>query len=121
MKLGSESSSEARRANSKGGTKSCRIEIVQDFISKNYSHARRSMEGSLIENKELMDTVPKKSKAHVALMADGVSIEENVIFFQLIPIESQVYSVTVQSAHTQMKTMLFMQYEWLKTLTIPII
>ena len=86
LQLGSASISVVRCAISRGGMKCYRIEIMQDFISKNYSCARRNMERELFNNKKLMDDVSKTSKARFfndRFHRNGRKYK--CCFFQLIP------------------------------------
>ena len=69
--LGSASISTVRRAIIKGATQCYRVEIMQDFISNNYSRARRNIEGAFFSVKELIDIASKARKAYVVLMIDS--------------------------------------------------
>ena len=55
-----------------------RIEILQDFIKKDYSCLMCNIEGDLFNNKELQDIIRKTKKVSAVLMIDGIAIEENL-------------------------------------------
>ena len=78
LQLGFASIYAFRRAISKGVMQHYRIEIMQDFISKNYSCARRNIEGAFSNNKELMDAESKSSEISFVLIVDGTEFEEKV-------------------------------------------